>query len=92
MRALLSVTKGGPETLELTTLPDPVPAPDEILLRIHAAGVNFPDALMIRDLYQMKPPRPFAPGGEVAGEIIAVGEKVADFAPGDRVWLGMRLI
>ncbi|MEX0276602.1 MAG: NADPH:quinone oxidoreductase family protein [Ruegeria sp.] len=85
MRALLSVTKGGPETLELTTLPDPVPAPDEILLRIHAAGVNFPDALMIRDLYQMKPPRPFAPGGEVAGEIIAVGEKVADFAPGDRV-------
>ncbi|KIC44390.1 NADPH:quinone oxidoreductase [Ruegeria sp. ANG-S4] len=85
MRALLSVTKGGPETLELTSLPDPVPAPDEILLRIHAAGVNFPDALMIRDLYQMKPSRPFAPGGEVAGEIIAVGEKVADFAPGDRV-------
>lgn len=85
MRVLLSVTKGGPETLELTTLPDPVPAPDEILVRIHAAGVNFPDALMIRDLYQMKPPRPFAPGGEVAGEIIAVGEKVADLAPGDRV-------
>jgi len=85
MQALLSVTKGGPETLELTTLPDPVPAKGEILVRVHAAGVNFPDTLMIRDLYQIKPPRPFAPGGEIAGEVIGVGDGVSGFAPGDRV-------
>lgn len=85
MQALLSVTKGGPETLELTTLPDPSPAKGEILVRIHAAGVNFPDTLMIRDLYQIKPPRPFAPGGEIAGEVIGVGEGVSGFEPGDRV-------
>ncbi|EEE38105.1 oxidoreductase, zinc-binding dehydrogenase family [Rhodobacteraceae bacterium KLH11] len=85
MQALLSVTPGGPETLELTTLPDPTPARGEILVRVRAAGVNFPDTLMIRDLYQIKPPRPFAPGGEIAGEVLSVGEGVADFAPGDRV-------
>ncbi len=85
MQALLSVTPGGPESLELTTLPDPTPESDEIVMRIRAAGVNFPDTLMIRDLYQIKPPRPFAPGGEIAGEVVSVGEGVADFAPGDRV-------
>ncbi len=85
MQALLSVTPGGPETLELTTLPDPTPKAGEVVVRIRAAGVNFPDTLMIRDLYQMKPPRPFAPGGEIAGEISSVGEGVTDFAPGDRI-------
>lgn len=85
MQALLSVIPGGPETLELTTLPDPVPKAGELLIRVRAAGVNFPDTLIIRDLYQMKPPRPFAPGGEVAGDVIATGEGVSGFAPGDRV-------
>ncbi len=85
MQALLSVTKGGPETLELTTLPDPVPSKGELLIRVHAAGANFPDTLVIRDLYQIKPPRPFAPGGEVAGEVIGLGEGVTGFALGDRV-------
>ncbi|MEX0307591.1 MAG: NADPH:quinone oxidoreductase family protein [Ruegeria sp.] len=85
MQALLSVKPGGPETLELTTLPDPVPKKGEIVVRIRAAGVNFPDTLMIRDLYQIKPPRPFSPGGEIAGEILSLGEGVTDFAPGDRV-------
>ncbi len=85
MQALLSVKPGGPETLELTTLPDPEPKKGEIVIRVRAAGVNFPDTLMIRDLYQIKPPRPFAPGGEVAGEVIAVGEGARGFAPGDRV-------
>lgn len=85
MRALLSVRPGGPETLELTTLPDPAPKRGEIVVRIRAAGVNFPDTLMIRDLYQMKPSRPFAPGGEVAGEVVAVGDGVTDFAVNDRV-------
>ncbi len=85
MQALLSVAAGGPETLELTTLPDPTPGRGEILVGIRAAGVNFPDTLMIRDLYQMKPPRPFAPGGEVAGEVLALGEDVEGFEVGDRV-------
>ncbi|MES0861379.1 NADPH:quinone oxidoreductase family protein [Ruegeria sp. SCPT10] len=85
MQALLSVAPGGPETLELTTLPDPSPGKGELLIAVKAAGVNFPDTLIIRDLYQMKPPRPFAPGGEIAGEVLAIGEGVTGFEPGDRV-------
>lgn len=85
MKAMLSTAVGGPETLELTELPDPTPGKGELLVRVHAAGVNFPDTLIIRDLYQMKPPRPFAPGGEIAGEVLAVGEGVSTYAPGDRV-------
>ncbi|MEX0318312.1 MAG: NADPH:quinone oxidoreductase family protein [Ruegeria sp.] len=85
MKAMLSVAVGGPETLELTELPDPAPGKGELLIRVRAAGVNFPDTLMIRDLYQMKPPRPFAPGGEVAGEVLALGDGVRGFAVGDRV-------
>lgn len=85
MQALLSVAPGGPETLELTTLPDPVPGKGELLVGVKAAGVNFPDTLMIQDLYQIKPPRPFAPGGEIAGEVLAVGEGVSGFDVGDRV-------
>ena len=54
-------------------------------MRVRAAGVNFPDTLMIRDLYQMKPPRPFAPGGEIAGDVDAVGEGVEGLSVGDRV-------
>ncbi|AVO39476.1 NADPH:quinone oxidoreductase family protein [Pukyongiella litopenaei] len=85
MKALLSTAPGGPETLELTELPMPEPKKGELLLRVHAAGVNYPDTLMIRDLYQIKPPRPFAPGGEVAGEVVGLGDGVTGFAPGDRV-------
>ncbi len=85
MQALLSVTSGGPESLELTTLPDPVAGDDEIVIAVKAAGVNFPDTLMIRDRYQMKPPRPFAPGGEVSGTVLSVGQSVKGFNPGDRV-------
>lgn len=85
MKAMLSTVVGGPETLELTELPDPAPKKGHLLVRVRAAGVNFPDTLMIRDLYQMKPPRPFAPGGEIAGDVVAVGDGVSGFAVGDRV-------
>ncbi|MEY8831039.1 NADPH:quinone oxidoreductase family protein [Sedimentitalea sp. XS_ASV28] len=85
MHAMLSHDIGGPETLKLTELPDPQPKDKEVIVRVHAAGVNFPDTLMIRDLYQMKPPRPFAPGGEIAGEIASIGKDVTGFAVGDRV-------
>lgn len=85
MKAMLSPAPGGPETLEMTELPTPLPGKGEVCVRIRAAGVNFPDTLMIRDLYQMKPPRPFAPGGEIAGDVEAVGEGVENVAVGDRV-------
>jgi len=85
MKTMLSTKIGGPETLELTDLPDPAPQKGQLLVRVRAAGVNFPDTLMIRDMYQMKPPRPFAPGGEIAGDVIAVGDNVTGFAIGDRI-------
>lgn len=85
MKAMLSKTVGGPETLELTDLPMPEPKKKEIRIKVHAAGLNFPDTLIIRDLYQMKPERPFAPGGEVAGVVDAIGDGITDFAVGDRV-------
>ena len=94
MKALLSLEPGGPETLQLTELPDPVPGPGELLVRVRAAAVNYPDVLIIEDKYQFKPPRPFAPGGEIAGEVEAVGEGVDGWKPGDRLiavpgWGGM---
>lgn len=85
MRALLSHEPGGPETLRLDELPDPQPGPGELLVRVRAAAINFPDVLIIEDKYQLKPPRPFAPGGEIAGEIEAIGESVQGWAVGDRV-------
>jgi NADPH:quinone reductase-like Zn-dependent oxidoreductase len=56
-----------------------------LLVRVRAAAINYPDVLIIEDKYQMKPPRPFAPGGEIAGEVIGVGEGVAGWAVGDRL-------
>ena len=85
MKALLSTAPGGPETLQLTEMETPAPGPGQVLIRVHATGVNFPDTLMIRDLYQFKPPRPYAPGGEIAGEVQAVGDGVTGVKVGDRV-------
>lgn len=88
MKALLSVAPGGPDTLELQEIDTPEPGAGEVRIRVRACGVNFPDALIIEDKYQFRPDRPFSPGGEVAGEIDAVGEGVTSVKPGDRV-LGM---
>src|SRR5690606_24876343 len=85
MKAVLSRTPGGPETLELAEMPTPTAGPGEALVAIRACGVNFPDVLMIEDKYQFKPPRPFAPGGEIAGVVQAVGEGVTAVKVGDRV-------
>jgi len=85
MKALLSHKPGGPETLRLDEVPDPVAGPGGLLVRVRASAINFPDVLIIEDKYQFKPPRPFAPGGEIAGEIEAVGEGVAGWKPGDRI-------
>lgn len=88
MKALRTHAVGGPETLVLDDLPDPVAGPGQVVVQVKACSINFPDTLMIRDLYQFKPQRPFAPGGELAGVIASVGEGVSDFAVGDRV-IGM---
>ncbi|HWE19495.1 MAG TPA: NADPH:quinone oxidoreductase family protein [Hyphomicrobiaceae bacterium] len=85
MKAMRSKRAGGPETLELDELPDPTAAAGEVLIAVRACGVNYPDVLIIEDRYQFKPPRPFAPGGEVAGVVEAVGAGVSAYKPGDRV-------
>jgi NADPH:quinone reductase-like Zn-dependent oxidoreductase len=85
MKALLSRVPGGPETLRLEDVPEPVPGTGELLVRVRACAINFPDVLIIEDKYQLKPVRPFAPGGEIAGEVVEVGEAVSGWAPGDRL-------
>jgi len=88
MKAMMSAAAGGPETLQLMDVDTPEPGPGKVRIAVKAAGVNFPDTLIIRDLYQFKPPRPFAPGGEIAGVIEALGEGVSNVAIGDRVLAG----
>jgi NADPH:quinone reductase-like Zn-dependent oxidoreductase len=85
LKALLSREPGGPETLRLEELPEPSPGPGELLVRVRACSMNFPDVLIIEDKYQLKPQRPFAPGGEIAGEVIAAGEGVTNWKTGDRL-------
>jgi NADPH:quinone reductase-like Zn-dependent oxidoreductase len=85
MKALLSHEPGGPETLQLSDVPDPAPGPGEVLVRVRACSINYPDALIIEDKYQLKPQRPFAPGSEIAGEVEAVGDGVAGWSVGDRL-------
>ncbi|MBB4632986.1 NADPH:quinone oxidoreductase family protein [Sphingosinicella soli] len=85
MKALLCVEHGPPETLVVREVPTPEPGKGEVRIRVAAAGVNFPDVLIIQNLYQFKPPLPFSPGGEAAGVVDAVGEGVTHLKPGDRV-------
>ena len=88
MKALLSTRPGGPDTLVQGELPEPSVGPGEVRVAVRACGVNYPDLLIIQDLYQFKPPRPFAPGAEVAGVVDAVGEGVGNVRVGDRVLMG----
>ncbi len=85
MKALLCRAHGLPETLEVGELPLPRPGEGEVRVAVKAAGVNFPDALIIQDKYQFKPALPFSPGGELAGVVTAVGPGVTRAAVGDRV-------
>ena len=85
MKALLSHAVGGPDTLRIDNVPSPVAGPGELLVRVRAAAINYPDVLIIEDKYQMRPPRPFAPGGEIAGDVIALDEGVEGWAVGDRL-------
>ncbi len=73
------------KVLQLEDVSDPDPAPGQLLVRVRAAAANFPDVLLCRGQYQMKPPLPFTPGIELCGEVVEVGEGAEGFAVGDRV-------
>jgi NADPH2:quinone reductase len=85
MRAVICRVYGPPEDLVIDDVTDPVPGPGQLLVRVHAAAVNFPDVLLIAGKYQVRIPLPFTPGSELAGEVVAVGES-AQFGPGERVF------
>jgi NADPH:quinone reductase len=87
VKALLSRQAGGPESLVLEEIPEPVAGPGQVRVAVRACAVNYPDLLIIQDLYQFRPPRPFAPGAEVAGIVDAVGAGVLHVRVGDRVLL-----
>lgn len=85
MRALTCTAFDEPETLTVTEQPTPGPGPGEVLIRVQAASVNYPDALMVQGKYQVRPPLPFTPGAEAAGTVEAVGEGVTHLTVGQRV-------
>ena len=85
MRAVLCKAFGPPDSLVVEDVPSPTPGPGQVVIAVAAAGVNFPDVLIIENKYQFKPSLPFSPGGEVAGVVRTVGEGVTGVRPGDRV-------
>lgn len=91
MKALVSITPGGPETLTFGDIPEPDIADGKVRIRVRACSINYPDVLVIRDLYQIKPPRPFVPGSDIAGIVDAVGTGVQHLRVGDRVLAGTRI-
>ena len=84
MRAVQIVSLDGPSAVEVVDVPQPEPGSDQVLIRVRAAGVSFPELLQTRGLYQLQPPLPFVPGSEVAGEVVSAPEG-SGLAPGDRV-------
>src|SRR5438128_10708435 len=85
MKAILCKEYGPPEKLVYEETERPSLDTGDVRIRVRAAGVNFPDLLIIENKYQFKPPLPFSPGGEVSGVVKAVGSKVTTLTPGDRV-------
>lgn len=84
MRAVQVTRLEGPEAIEVGDVAEPSPRPNQVLVDVHAAGVSFPDVLLTKGEYQIKPPLPFVPGSEVAGTVIAAPDD-AEARPGDRV-------
>jgi NADPH2:quinone reductase len=85
MRAFQVVEHGPPSSLRCHEIPDLAPGAGQIRVNIQAAGINFPDVLVVSGKYQVLPPRPFSPGKDFAGVVADVGEGVTRYAPGDRV-------
>lgn len=95
MKAVLCKEYGPPETLVVEDVPSESASPGQVKIRVRAAGVNFPDVLIIQGQYQFKPTPPFSPGAEVAGDVLEVGAGVTNVSVGDRVigmtgWNGFR--
>lgn len=86
MKAIICQQYGPPDQLLLTDMPSPKAAKGQVVIRVEACGVNFPDTLIIEGKYQFKPPFPFSPGGEVSGVITETGEGVSHLNVGDRVF------
>ncbi|MFY8018894.1 MAG: alcohol dehydrogenase catalytic domain-containing protein, partial [Inhella sp.] len=85
MRAIVCTQWGPPEDLAVQTLPSPAPGPGQVRVKVQAAGVNFPDLLIVQKKYQLQPPLPFSPGAELAGVVEAVGEGVTHLQVGQAV-------
>lgn len=85
MKAVLSKVAGGPAALVLEDIADPEPSSGQIVVHVKASGVNYPDTLIIEDRYQVKPARPFSPGGEFSGIVESIGDGVTTHSVGDRV-------
>lgn len=85
MKALRCTHYGNPEMLAIVEVPQPVPGPGEVLIKVAAAAVNYPDVLIVQDRYQMSVPVPFTPGSEFAGTVGGIGEGVEGFVIGDLV-------
>ena len=85
MKAILCRAYDGPQAIEFTELPAPAINHGQVRIAVHAAGMNFADLLTIQGKYQVKPPLPFVPGGEMAGAIMELGEGVSGLAVGQRV-------
>ena len=95
MKAAVCQTLDGPQTIAVMDLPDPNPAPGEVVVRVKAAALNFLDTLITRGKYQYKPAMPFSPAGEISGVVESIGAGVTRLEPGDRVcgyigWGGAR--
>ena len=82
---------GGPEVLEIHEVPTPKPGPGQILIRVHAAGVNPNDTYMRNGTYAIKPELPYTPGSDAAGMVEAVGDGVRKLKAGDRVYTAKTL-
>jgi NADPH2:quinone reductase len=87
MRRILVREFGGPDVLRVDEAPTPKPAANEVLVRVRAAGVNPVETYMRAGTYARKPPLPYVPGADGAGEVEAVGAEVRQFKPGDRVYI-----
>ena len=88
MKAIVVHEFGAPEVMKLEEIPAPKAGPGQVVVRVHAAGVNPFDTYMRAGTYAIKPPLPYVPGGEGAGVVDSVGEGVTQVKPGDRVYIG----